>query len=278
MSAPSAYGKHLFDLLPEIYRQRDRTQPPRQADHLRNYLDSHGVLLDRVRDTLEQLYADHFPDVPEEGRVCQSWIIPYLADLVGASPVSPFADGQRDEVANAIRWSKRKGTLVAVEEILETIALSEAEIQEGWRRVIVTARPDDTILPAAYFGEPAHPIDTMLVDRDPSLPFTSVNPLEAAQHPGIRTATIDCVRPHAPCGRTRRDRNRGKPVRHRSAAVAARRQCARSAAARTDRLAPARAAWNAMLPGLVRRRVGQDRETRGRPIPPASTAAIIRSR
>ena len=195
MSAPSTYGKHLFDLLPEIYRERDRTQPPGRADHLRNYLDSHGVLLDRVRDTLEQLYADHFPDVPEEGQVCQSWIIPYLADLVGASPVSPFADGQRDEVANAIRWSKRKGTLVAVEEILETIALSEAEIQEAWRRVMVTARPDDTILPAAYFGEPAHPIDTILADRDPSRPFTSVNPLEAAQHPGIRTATVDLRAP-----------------------------------------------------------------------------------
>src|SRR5258705_13294665 len=123
MSAPSTHGKHLFDLLPEIYRQRDRAQQSGRTDHLRSYLDSHGVILDRVRCTLEQLYADHFPDVPEQGRVCQAWIIPYLADLVGASPVSPFAEGQRDEVANAIRWSKRKGTLVAVEEIIETIAL-----------------------------------------------------------------------------------------------------------------------------------------------------------
>lgn len=191
MPDASAYGKHLFDLLPEIYRERDRTQPPDKAWHPKNYLDGHGVLLDRVRNTLEQLYADHFPDVPEEGRICQSWIIPYLADLVGASPVSPFADGQRDEVANAIRWSKRKGTLVAVEEIIETIALSEAEIQEGWRRVIVAARPDDAILPAAYFGQPQHPIDVVLADPDPARPFISVNPQQAAAHPGIRTATID---------------------------------------------------------------------------------------
>ena len=73
-----------------------------------------------------------FPISPRRAASAQSWIIPYLADLVGAAPVSPFADGQRDEVANAIRWSKRKGTLVAVEEIIETIALSEAELQEGW--------------------------------------------------------------------------------------------------------------------------------------------------
>lgn len=205
MSAPSAYGKHLFDLLPEIYRERDRTRPAGRAGHLKDYLDSHGVLVDRVRNTLEQLYADHFPDVPQQGRVCQSWIIPYLADLVGASPVSPFPDGRRDEVAKAVRWSKRKGTLVAVEEIIETVALSEAEIQEGWKRIIVTARPDDSILPATFFGEQVHPIDEILDGRDPthptapaaadqdpaSLPFTLVNPQQAAAHPGIRAATVD---------------------------------------------------------------------------------------
>ncbi|MDB5598185.1 MAG: hypothetical protein JWN71_229 [Xanthobacteraceae bacterium] len=191
MTDLSAYGKHLFDLLPEIYRERDRKLPAGKTDHLRDYLDSHGVLLDRVRNTLEQLYADHFADVPEQGRVCQSWIIPYLADLVGAAPVSPFADGQRDEVANAIRWSKRKGTRVAVEEIIETVAVSEAEMQEGWQRVIVTARPDDMILPATYFGQAPHPVDAILSDPDASKPFSSVNPQRAAQHPGIRAGTID---------------------------------------------------------------------------------------
>jgi Phage tail protein (Tail_P2_I) len=195
MVAISTYGQRLFDLLPEVYRQRDHEPPGDRADHLKGYLDSHGVLLDRVRGTLEQFYADHFPDVPETGRVCQAWIIPYLADLVGAVPVSPFADGQRDEVANAIRWSKRKGTLVAVEEIVEAIALSEAEIHEGWRRVITAARPDDTILPATYYGEEPHPIDAILADPDPTKPFLSVNPQVAAVHPGIRTATLDLRAP-----------------------------------------------------------------------------------
>ncbi len=195
MVAISTYGQRLFDLLPEVYRQRDHEPQGDRADHLKGYLDSHGVLLDRVRGTLEQFYADHFPDVPETGRVCQAWIIPYLADLVGAVPVSPFADGQRDEVANAIRWSKRKGTLVAVEEIVEAIALSEAEIHEGWRRVITAARPDDTILPATHYGEEPHPIDAILADPDPTRPFLSVNPQVAAVHPGIRTATLDLRAP-----------------------------------------------------------------------------------
>jgi hypothetical protein len=196
MKMPSAYGKHLFDLLPEIYRERDRKQPPGREGHLKDYLESHGVVIDRVRNTLEQLYADHFPDVPENGRrVCQSWIIPYLADLVGASPVSPFADGQRDEVANAIRWSKRKGTHVAVEEIIETVAQSEAETQEGWTRVITAARPDDTILSAAHYGEKPHPVDDILADPDASLSFLTVNPQAAAAHPGIRSASVDLRAP-----------------------------------------------------------------------------------
>jgi hypothetical protein len=194
MSQLSAYGRHLFGLLPEVHRERDRLAPPAGRGHLQKYLDSHGVLLDRVRATLEQLYADHFPDVPASGR-CQSWVIPYLADLVGAAPVSPFADGQRDEVANAVRWSKRKGSMPVVAEIVETVALSGAEMQEGWKRVVTTARLDDTILPARFFGEPQHPVDAILAGPDPSLPFNAVNPQVAARHPGIRAGTVDLREP-----------------------------------------------------------------------------------
>jgi hypothetical protein len=191
MLPQSVYGKHLFELLPELHRERDRQPPAGKAGHLANYLDSHGVLLDRARNTLEQLYADHFADTPEQGRACQSWIIPYLADLVGAVPVSLFAEGKRQEVASAVRWSRRKGTLVAIAEIVEAIAGSEAEFQEGWRRVVVTASPDDAILPATYFGLPTHPIDAVLADPDAARAFSSVNPLEAAQHPGLAVGTVD---------------------------------------------------------------------------------------
>lgn len=191
MSLRSAYGKHLFELLPEIHRERDRTQPDGNAGHFADYLDSHGVLLDRVRSTLDQLYADHFPDVPDQGRVCQPWIVSYLADLVGAVPASPFPEGRREEVASAVRWSKRKGTLVAIAEIIEAIANAEAETQEGWRRTIVTARPDDSILSASFFGQPVHPIDVILADQDSSRSFGSVNPQQAAQHPGIPVGTVD---------------------------------------------------------------------------------------
>jgi hypothetical protein len=37
-----------------------------------------------------------------------------------------------------------------------------------WR--VTTARPDDTILPTRFFGEPQHPVDAILAGPDPSIP------------------------------------------------------------------------------------------------------------
>ncbi|MEM7429945.1 MAG: phage tail protein [Pseudomonadota bacterium] len=190
-NAPSPSSQQLYSLLPGVYRERDAatTAPDR---HLRTYLAAHGMLLDMVRNTVEQMYADHFPDVPNEGRVCQSWVIPYLADLVGAVPVSPFADGQREEVANAVRWSKAKGTLAAVEEIIETIAQSEAELQEGWARVARTARIDEPVLPALYHGaDEVHPVDQVHADADQTASFFHINPQVAASHPGLPAVSLD---------------------------------------------------------------------------------------
>lgn len=147
MIAPmSIKGQQLYEFLPDIYRERD-LDTDADNPHLRRYLDAHGALLDRVRATLEQFYDDHFPDVPPGDRVCQEWVIPYLAALVGLNPVSPFPDGQRAEVANAIRWNQRKGTRLATDEIAEAIILNEIIVQEGWQRVLTTVALDMPLLP-----------------------------------------------------------------------------------------------------------------------------------
>ena len=189
------YGKHLYDLLPEIYRERDRAPERRSRHHLATYLDSHGVLLDRLRATIDQLYADNFPDVPESGRVCQSWIVPYLADLVGAVPVSPFADGRREEVAHAVRWSKGKGTPRVVAEITRSIAQAPSQQQEGLSRVARTVRIDDPVQPASAYGEPAHPVDVALANGTASTPLGHINPQLAARHPGQFAGTVDIALP-----------------------------------------------------------------------------------
>jgi len=195
MTNPPTSAEQLYDLLPSIYRERDHQTDPVDP-HLRRYLDSHGVLLDRVRGTLEQLYADHFPDLPAGGPACQDWIIPYLAELVGANPVSPFPNAQRQEVANQVRWTKRKGTLTAVEEIVEAVTQAEGELQEGWTRVARTPSIGAPLLSARIFGEPdRHPVDVIYQDGPADHPLTSVNPQTAARHPGLSVATIDLRRP-----------------------------------------------------------------------------------
>ena len=114
----SELGKRLYTLMPEVYRNRD--MPDR--DQAR-YLDAHGQLLDLIHQTLLQRLADTFPDNPEdpEALACQDWLIPYFADLLDVQLVSPHVEGQRDEVANAIGWRQRKGTLTVAEEVAEAI-------------------------------------------------------------------------------------------------------------------------------------------------------------
>lgn len=167
---PTPSGDQLYRLLPEVYRHRDNGD-------LRAYLDAGGYLLDLIRYTLEQRYADSFPDNPPDGPACQDWLLPYFAQLLDARLVSPHVAGRRDEVANAVRWRQRKGTLTAIEEIAEAIAQVEVEIQEGWKRVAMTPRIGLPLLPAAVFGEAAEP--------DPA------NRLEMARHPGLPAAMVD---------------------------------------------------------------------------------------
>lgn len=126
-------GRQLYDLLPEVYRSRD-------DGSLAAWLDSAGHLLDLVRNTMEQRLADSFPDEPLDGRACQDWLLPYFADLLEPQLISVDPRGQRAEVANAIAWRQRKGTLVSAEQVAQEVGQLEAEVQEGWKRVAVTPR------------------------------------------------------------------------------------------------------------------------------------------
>jgi hypothetical protein len=168
-------GRELYDLLPTVYRVRD-------ADgHLGDFLDACGTLLDRLRATLEQRYADAFPASPAEAMPAQSWLLPYFADLLDVRLLSPLVEGRRGEVARAIAWRQRKGTLATLEEIAETVGGFEVETQEGWYRVAVTPRVDRPLLPAAAFGEASEP------DRN--------NPLLARRHPALPVTTVDVTLP-----------------------------------------------------------------------------------
>jgi hypothetical protein len=171
-------GRQLYELLPEVYRTRDIGGADDTGD-LARFLDACGHLLDLIRQSLDQRLADAFPDNPPNGPACQPWLLPYFADLLDVRMVSPDESGRRDEVANAVAWRQRKGTLKVLEQIAEKVGRFETEIQEGWKRVATTPQVGLPRLPAAALGE------SELHDG-----FAD-HPGWAARHPGLPAVTVD---------------------------------------------------------------------------------------
>jgi len=132
-------GRLLYRQLPEEYRYQDRAQPGELGD-LEAYLHGFGHLLDLMRGTIEQAYADGFADQADNGRIIQSWLLPYLAELVGAELLAPDPKRRPDELSNAVGWYKSKGTLLSVDSIADVVSGAETVVVEGWRRVLITPR------------------------------------------------------------------------------------------------------------------------------------------
>ena len=67
----SALGKMIHDtLLPEVYRNRDNTGwgaggSVEKLGDLARYLDACGVMLDQIRNTLDQRLVDSFADIEQ---------------------------------------------------------------------------------------------------------------------------------------------------------------------------------------------------------------------
>ncbi len=131
----------LYELLPKYYRQRDLEQ------------DTKGVLLALLRVITEQvnvveadiaqLYENWFIET------CQDWVVPYIGDLVGYVPIHDggepgdvtTVEGQqrnkilipRREVANTIRYRRRKGTLALLDLLAQDVAGWPARVVEFYR-------------------------------------------------------------------------------------------------------------------------------------------------
>lgn len=199
-------GKLLWQLLPDVYRNWDGTfgKDPRQPNKelkqrgdLANYLDAYGVVLDQVKNTILQRLADTSPET------CQDWLIPYFADLLDVHLVSPDIDGQRQEVARAISWRQRKGTIGCSSEIAqevgryEEIVLTKAMgtqsvasyqtlptvmIHEGFRRVATTVR----------IGLPLASLYSLgIIPDEFNEDDGKESPIHNARRPGLPAGTVD---------------------------------------------------------------------------------------
>jgi len=142
MSTPSL--DRLFNLLPAVYRLRD-------ADNgwqLRALLQVMNQQANNLETDIAQLYENWFIET------CQEWAVPYIGDLIGYKPGRTGIDSpgpssaedelrekfviSRREVANTIRFRRRKGTLAVLAELSQAVADWPARTVEFYKLLLVT--------------------------------------------------------------------------------------------------------------------------------------------
>jgi len=114
----------LFHLLPAIYRQRDAETGCALQMLLRVIAEQTNL----VEDDIEQLYDNWFIET------CQDWVVPYIGDLIGYEPIASAGPAlvpegslqsvlfPRQEVANTIRFRRRKGAFSLLEDLAKAVS------------------------------------------------------------------------------------------------------------------------------------------------------------
>ena len=136
----------LYELIPVVERLRDADQ----GYPLRALLRVINEQVQVVQGDIAGLYENWFIET------CQDWVVPYIGALIGYTPVSTGpqavsgARGQarerilvpRREVANTIRFRRRKGTLHLLEDLATAVAGWPARAVEFYRLLAVTQNID----------------------------------------------------------------------------------------------------------------------------------------
>ncbi|MBT8339966.1 MAG: hypothetical protein HKP58_05145, partial [Desulfatitalea sp.] len=191
----------LWRALPAVYRDRDNGDKDSPGD-LRRFLQGFAQLLNQLRGTLYQRLDDVSP------LTCQAWLLPYFADLLDVCLVSPDEAGRRREIAKAIAWRKRKGTVGAAVEIAEAVGQMPIIAFEGHRSVAATPRVGLRKSSMRELGEPDWP-------EHPNTPS------HWAKRPGTPAVTVDFrkvsrpiqVHPAAPTPHSIKSRFGGEEIR-----------------------------------------------------------------
>jgi len=107
-------ANRLYELLPAIQRIRDAEQ----GYPLRELLAVIAQQVAAMEENLEQLYDDQFIET------CAPWVAPYIGDLIGYRTlhgVVPNVASPRADVANTIRYRRRKGTASMLEQLARDV-------------------------------------------------------------------------------------------------------------------------------------------------------------
>jgi hypothetical protein len=135
----SSNRDRLYELLPVIQRMRDAEQ----GEPLKALLRVITEQIDLVEDDIARLYENWFIET------CEDWVVPYIADLVGYRQIHEAGEPgdvqteqgrgrnniiiSRREVANTIRYRRRKGTLALLELLANDVAGWPARAVEFYR-------------------------------------------------------------------------------------------------------------------------------------------------
>lgn len=126
-------AKQLYALLPAIYRTRDAEN----GYPLRALVEVFAGQTSILEENIRQLYDDEFIET------CAPWVIPYIGELIGFNSLYEVSSaveamGSRAEVANAIGNRRRKGTVLAIEQVALDVSGRRAVAVEFFRRLITT--------------------------------------------------------------------------------------------------------------------------------------------
>jgi hypothetical protein len=130
-TTPQPTPQPIYSLLPAVYRSRDDLVGNPLAAFYSVLESQYGI----VKDNLLQLYDDQFIET------CAPWVIPYIGALIGFDPVymvSVAGADSRAEVANTIGYRRRKGTLIAMEQVTHDVSGRPTTAVEEFRRLITT--------------------------------------------------------------------------------------------------------------------------------------------
>ncbi len=146
----------LYSLLPTFYRSLDAER----GYPLKAIVDILSEQANQLKGNIEGLWDDFFIET------CADWVVPYIGDLVGTTPLHEVAQSRRIDVAKTISYRRRKGTLSMLEELARDVtgwSVHAVEFFEllGWTQYLNHVRHHPQIARKQRSPGPQNPVGTV---------------------------------------------------------------------------------------------------------------------
>src|SRR5258708_10469253 len=117
------FAEKIWDMSPAFYRDQDGSAAnPDVLCGIVEIIAAQAAVLRRGND---HLWDDEFIDL------CNSWAVPYIADLVATRLGSALNTRDRIGVAKTIYYRRRKGTVRILEELISDMTGWDGRVVEG---------------------------------------------------------------------------------------------------------------------------------------------------